>query len=99
MKTFFNEPNTASFLIFVLFDNNFSRKIVDFGRIQTPIGREEGEHTDHLTTTTARFLLFLIWASVRPSFFLFVGLMLVFVTNLAWVVTKNAKRNIFSGRE
>ena len=40
--------------IFVLFKNNFCRKIVDFSGIETLIVGVEGERTDHLTTTTAQ---------------------------------------------
>ena len=38
--------------IFVLFNTNFTEKTVDVSRIRTQIGRVEGEHADHLTTTT-----------------------------------------------
>ena len=49
-----NGPTPASFLfIFVLFNNNFYRKIVDLSGIRTRIVGVEGEHADHLTTTTA----------------------------------------------
>ena len=39
------------FIYFISFQIQFYRKIVDFRGIQTWI--VEGEHTDHLTTTTA----------------------------------------------
>ena len=48
-------PTPASFLfIFVLFKHNYSEKIVGFSGIQTRIVGVEGEHADHLTTTTAQ---------------------------------------------
>ena len=39
--------------IFVLFKHKFKEKTVGFNGIQTRIVRLEGEHADHLTTTTA----------------------------------------------
>ena len=44
------------FVYFLLFKqfNFYARKIVDFSRTRTRIVRVEGEHADHLTTTTAR---------------------------------------------
>ena len=41
--------------IFVLFKLTFYRKNVGFSGIRTWIIRVEGEHADHLTTTTTRF--------------------------------------------
>ena len=40
--------------IFVLFKHNYSEKIVGFSGIRTRIVGVEGEHADHLTTTTAQ---------------------------------------------
>ena len=40
--------------IFVLFNNNFMRKFIDLSGIRTRIVGVEGEHADHLTTTTAQ---------------------------------------------
>ena len=39
--------------IYFLFNNNFYRKFLDFSGIRPRIVCLEGEHTDHLTTTTA----------------------------------------------
>ena len=47
-----NEPSQASLFIFVLFNNNFYRKLVDSSGILTRTVRIEGEHDDYLTTTT-----------------------------------------------
>ena len=53
---FFFKWAPASFLfIFVLFKHNFTDKTVGFSGIRTRIDGVEGEHTDHLTTTTAQF--------------------------------------------
>ena len=41
------------FYLFSFFSKIYYRKTVDFTKIQTRIGRIEGEHADHLTTTTA----------------------------------------------
>ena len=52
-----NGPTPASFLlIFVLFKHKFYRKTVDVSGIQIRNIRVEGEHADHLTTTTAQGL-------------------------------------------
>ena len=46
--------NPGLFLFFfVLFNNNFTEKIVDFSGNRTWIVGVEGEHADHQTTTTA----------------------------------------------
>ena len=42
--------------IFVLFKLRSHKKTVDYSGIQTWIFGIEGEHTDHLTTTTAPIL-------------------------------------------
>ena len=53
----------ASFLfIFVLFKHNLYRKTVGVSGIRTRIIGVEGEHADHLTTTTAQ--VGLVWAYV-----------------------------------
>ena len=44
------------FLFFRSFQIQFYRKIVDFSGIRTQIVGIEGEHADHLTTTTAHGL-------------------------------------------
>ena len=55
---FLSVPNPASFLfIFVIFKHNITDKTVGFSGIQTRIIRVEGEHADHLTTTTAQVIL------------------------------------------
>ena len=41
------------FVYFRTFQIQFYRKIVDFSGIRTQVIRIEGEHTDHLTITTA----------------------------------------------
>ena len=48
-------PTQVSFCSFLFFSNtNFTGKTEDFSGIQTRIVGVEGEHADHLTTTTAR---------------------------------------------
>ena len=62
---FLNGATPASFCLFSFFSNtNFTEKTVDFSGIQTWIVGGEGEHTDHLTTTTAP-----TWAVVMVGFF------------------------------
>ena len=51
-----NGPTPASFVYFRSFQIQFYRTTVDFSGIQTQIFRVEGEHADHLTTTTAQEL-------------------------------------------
>ena len=52
---FLNEPSPATFLfIFVLFNHKFYRKNVGVSGNRTRIVGAEGEHADHLTTTTAK---------------------------------------------
>ena len=47
--------NSQPLFLFLLFlTTNFTDKAVGFRGIQTLIVREEGEHADHLTTTTVR---------------------------------------------
>ena len=54
--------------IFVLFNHKFYRKTEGFSTIQTRIAGE-GEHADHLTTTTAsREMMFL---QLKPKIFIF----------------------------
>ena len=49
----FKWPNPASFCLFLFFLNtNITEKYVGFSRIQTGIVIVEGEHADHLSTTT-----------------------------------------------
>ena len=50
-----NGPTTASFVYFRSNQVQFYRKIV-FGRIRTRIVSVQGEHADHLSTTTAQIL-------------------------------------------
>ena len=53
VNIFLNGATPASFFIFVLFKHQFYRKkTVGFSGIQTLIVGVEGEHADHLTTTT-----------------------------------------------
>ena len=49
---FFKWANPASFVYFRSFQTIFKIKTVDFSRIRTQIDEVEGEHADHLTTTT-----------------------------------------------
>ena len=52
--SFFNGPTPASFCLFSLFaSTNSTEKTVDFSGIRTRTVGVEGEHADHLTTTTA----------------------------------------------
>ena len=54
----FKWDNQGLFCLFSFFSNtNFTEKTVGFSRIRTQIVGVEGGHADHLTTTTARFLL------------------------------------------
>ena len=55
--------------IFVLFKQTDRLKIVDFSRIRTRIVEEEGRYTDHLTTATAKPLIFFKWAIVASFLF------------------------------
>ena len=64
LASFFKKKwaNPASFLfIFVLFKNNLYRKTVGVSGIRTRIVGVEGEHADHLTTTTAQRWHLLNW--------------------------------------
>ena len=49
---FFKWANPASFVYFRSFQTIYKIKTVDFSRIRTQINEVEGEHADHLTTTT-----------------------------------------------
>ena len=49
------------FVYFCSFKQQFYRKIVNFSGIRTLIVRAEGEHADHLTTTTAQMQTFCIF--------------------------------------
>ena len=51
-KTFLNGQFPASFCLFLFFSNNFQNKTEDFSGIRPRIVGVEGEHADHLTTTT-----------------------------------------------
>ena len=64
---FFKWANPGLFLFnFVLFKYKFNRKTVSISGNQTRTVGEEGEHADHLTTTTA-LLLFNLWRKkLRP---------------------------------
>ena len=54
---FFKWANHGLFLfIFILFKHKFYRKTVGVSGIRTEIIGVEGEHADHLTTTTAQVL-------------------------------------------
>ena len=51
-------PTLGLFLLFSFFSNtNFTEKIVGISGIRTRIVRVEGEHADHLSTTTARHVV------------------------------------------
>ena len=67
--SFLNGPTPASFLfIFVLFQHNLYRKTVIVSGIRTLIVVVEGEHADHLTTTTAhKFWVFIFSQSSHRS--------------------------------
>ena len=50
-----NGPTPASFCLFSFFSNtNFTEKTVGFSEIRTRIVGVEGEHVDHLTTTSGQ---------------------------------------------
>ena len=56
-RTFLSGPAPASFCLFSFFSHtNFIEKTVGIRGIQTRIIGVEGEHADHLTTTTAQAL-------------------------------------------
>ena len=62
-------------LICVLLKHNFFRKTVSFSGIRTWIGGVEGDHADHLTTTTApienyasSYYVMDRWATVKISY-------------------------------
>ena len=56
---FKNGPTSVSFWLFLLFSNaNFTKETGGFSRILTQIVGIEGEHADHLTTTTAQLFSF-----------------------------------------
>ena len=59
-KCFFSEMGQSRpiFVYFRSFQIQFYRNNLDLSGIRTQIVRVEGEHTDHLTTTMARNLLF-----------------------------------------
>ena len=57
LTTLYPIPGLFSF-IFVLFNNNFYRQIVDFSRNQTRIVRVAEEHSGHWTTTTTLNIFF-----------------------------------------
>ena len=68
-NSFYQEPtaalikwaNPGLFLfIFILFKHKFTNKTLGFSRIRSRIVGYEGEHDDHLTTTTAHQLLSLV---------------------------------------
>ena len=48
------------FVYFRAFQQQFYRKIVDLSGIRTWIVGVEGEHADHLTTTTAQKFIFML---------------------------------------
>ena len=50
---FLNGPTPASFCFFYLFKHKFYRKTIGFSGILLRFDGVEGEHADHLTTTTA----------------------------------------------
>ena len=55
--SFFNWANHGLFCLFSVFPNtNFTEKTIGFSGIRTRIVRVEGEHADHLTTTTTALL-------------------------------------------
>ena len=74
--------------IFVLFKQKFYRKIVDVSGIWTWIMGVEGEHADHLTTTTTPERLFL--KTEIPMFCLFLK-----CPSLAWTQIVQYIRGIF----
>ena len=50
------------FVYFRSFKHNIIEKALGFSEIQTRIVGVEGEHADHLTTTTARFIY--VWLKI-----------------------------------
>ena len=73
---FFKWTKPGLFLfIFVLFKQKFYIKTVGVSGIQTRIVGVEGEHADHFTTTTAKYLTFLpSWTYSRyEEFMLFLS--------------------------
>ena len=62
-----NGPINLFLFIFALFKY---RKIVDFSGIQTQIVGVEGEHPDHLTTTTAVFIIGRMFSDAGVHFLL-----------------------------
>ena len=64
---FLKWANPGPFLfVFVLFKHKFYRKTACFSRIRTRIVRVEGEHADHLTTTTALKIVFTLITGSTP---------------------------------
>ena len=51
---FLNGPTPASFCVFSFFSITILQKILDLSGIRKQIVGVEGEHADHMTTTTAR---------------------------------------------
>ena len=55
-KLFNSSTEFFDHVFFVVFNNYFKIKIVGLRRIRTRFVRIEGEHTDHLITTTAQIV-------------------------------------------
>ena len=64
---FFNGPTTALFVYFRSFQTQIYRKTVGISGIQTRIVGVEGEHADHLTTTTAHIIIILTQCPISVS--------------------------------
>ena len=62
---FLNGPTPASFCFFYLFKHKFYRKTIGFSGILLRFDGVEGEHADHLTTTTAHWFHLLLTNSIH----------------------------------
>ena len=63
-QVFYKKANHGSFCLFLFLSNTILQKNCRFSWIQTRIVWVEGEHADHLTTTTAQFVGF--WGIKKP---------------------------------
>ena len=70
-KIFFKVDQPRPFCLFSFcFKHNFTEKTVGFSEIQTQIVGVEGQHADHLTTTTAPEFIKFSHMDVLCSFYL-----------------------------
>ena len=75
LYSYLNRPTPASFCLFSFFKHKFYRKTVCLSRIRIWMAGLEGEHADHLTTTT-----YFVFALLKISF---LNLSLLMVSNLS----------------